>query len=280
MAYGYLIGFGVGISALLIISLLFSWFRVEEGHAVVLTRFGAPVRDADGLIRLFSSGLHLKWPWEHAHEFSLMERMMKIGEGGGNSLVRAGDGIIVLVDWPARFRFDPRDAEKFLFGTHAPVQHLMETFRAMVAEEIGRFGSEKVESGTYAELRKDRKVLDKAISNRVDGLRDRYGIEFRAVDLAEILPPADLAEALNGIQKVKAQFETLKKRVEAECERKLLSAEHGVEIARIRAEASEKEIRVLGETVGALESSGSLDAYIRRRRDESGFAARSVYMKS
>src|SRR5690606_19431494 len=106
------------------------------------------------------------------------------------------------------------------------------------------------------------------------------GIEFRAVDLAEILPPADLAEALNGIQKVKAQFETLKKRVEAECERKILSAEHGVEIARIRGEASEKEIRVLGETVDELENAGSLDAYIRRRRDESSFASRSVYVKS
>lgn len=280
MIYGFMTGFLAALSALALVGFFLAIFRVEEGHVAVLTRFGALNRNAQNEVRLYSSGLHWKLPWEKVHEFSLMERMIKVGGEERTLEVLARDGTILRVDGRARFRFRSEGAEKFIFGLRSPIQHLNETFRGIIGEEIGRFGTPQSENGSYSELRKDRVALDEAISRRVEALRARYGIELRAVDIAEILPPADLAEALNGIQKVKAQYETLRNRVAAECERKIVSAEHGVEIARIRGEAAEKEIRVLGEAVCELEKNGSLDAYLRRRRDEASFAARAVYMKS
>ncbi len=280
MLTGLLIGTSVAAVLGFILSQIFSWFRVEEGHSAILTRFGAPRKNSNGEILIFSSGLHGKKPWDHVHVFSKMERTLKIGNEGRTLEVLARDGTLLRVNASVRFNFRDDAAEKFLFGVRDPMKHLDEIFRSILTEEIGKFGSEKSENGNYSELRRNRKKLDQSLNARANDLRDRYGIEFKAIDIAEILPPSDLANALNGIQKIKAEFETLLKRVEAECERKVAAAQHGVAIAKTRAQATEKEIRVLGSAISELNNWGSLDAYMKRRQDEATFASRSVYVKT
>ncbi len=268
------------IAALVLIGLYFigrMFFKVEEGHYALATRFGAIVRDDTGKPLVYHPGLHVHAPWIRVHPFSAMERLLDVREEGREVEVLVRDGTLLRIDPKMRFSFALPRAETFLFGMSRPVSHIREFYRSLVGQELARFAGGEEEHGSYAAIRKNRARLTDGIRLRKAAIEERYGIDYLSSELAEILPPADLAEALNSVQKAVAQKETLYKRVQAECEQQIASAEHGVEIARLRAEAVESEIGILGAAVGDLDRSGTLESYLERRRDEAASASKILY---
>lgn len=256
-----------------------SLFKVEEGHHALVSAFGA-VRRANGRPVVLGAGLHARWPWEQVHEFSVMERVMDVREDSREVEVLARDGTLLRIDPRIRFAFLLESAETFVFGMRRPLMHLREYYRCLVGAEIARFGDENSQEGSYGALRRSRRAFHEGLRLREGDAERRYGIGFRSADLVEILPPADLAEALNSVQKADAQNETLLRRVQAECDQRLVSAEHGLEISELHAEAAEKEIEVLGEAVRKLYENGSLSSYVQRRRDEAASASKTLYLRT
>jgi regulator of protease activity HflC (stomatin/prohibitin superfamily) len=275
----FILGIVTAAICLVVIAIIKSTARVEEGHAAVLTSFGKIKTKENGEPYVMSSGLHLKAPWEVIHEFSIMERVLSIREDEREVEILARDGTLVRLDPQVRFSFDPRRMENFVFGIKRPISHLRELFRGLLSVEIGKFGGENPEEGSFAEIRRQRHVLNAHIQRTFQtDVGMKYGIQFRAVEIAEILPPAELAQALNSVQRVEAENNTMLNRVRAECEQQIASAEHSVHIEKLRAEAVETDIQVASEAIAQLHQTGVLDAYLKRRRDEATSLSKTLFL--
>lgn len=269
------------------------FFRVKEGHLGVVTAFGA-AQKSGGKLRTYGPGLHFKKPWEGVVTVSLMEQNLDLSGQEGGSSAMTEDGTVLRID--SMLRYEPMEAEleEFLFGMVSPNDHITGLFTCLLRNEIANFrlppGREGLaeptrfdfatQSGSYALIRRERSQLNELIAQFCrKQIGDRYGVRFNAVDLTDILPPDELADALNAVIHAHTDAEARYFRAEGESQQRILAAERGVQIAKARAEASEMEIRKLGEFLSGLRKSGNLDAYVARRRDEVLSESRVVYMK-
>jgi regulator of protease activity HflC (stomatin/prohibitin superfamily) len=281
-----------GLSVFLLFTLSRCWFRVDEGSTVVLTSFGAALRDGKHL-RTFPPGLHFKAPWQHAHHVSTKEQSLLLsGEEGGRTAM-AEDGTVLRFDSILRYAPAKDELEAYLFGLKRRREHIVGLFTCLLRSEIANFRApdpeggpvtralaSRSDGGSFALIRRERQLLNKRIESFVmDAIGANYGVHFSAVDLTDILPPDELADALNAVLTAHANADSLYARAESDCQQRMLAAERGVEIARERARAAELEIVTLGSYLAKLETSGVLDAYVARRRAEVLSEAKGVYLK-
>lgn len=274
-------GIVTGLGVLMILALAKSICRIEEGHAGVLTSFGRIRQQSEGRVLLLDAGFHWKRPWEKLHEFSTMERVLSVREDDREVELLTRDGTLIRLDPQVRFSFNTEGIMAFVFGMKRPMSHLREVFRGLMSVEIGRFGSDNCEDGSFAEIRRQRKSLNASLEKKFrDDLAEKYGVHFKAVEIAEILPPAELAQALNSVQKIEVENKTLLHRVSAECEQRISAAEHGVHIEKMRAQAVEKEIAITASALEQLQRKGVLGHYVKHRRDEATSLSKTLYLKS
>jgi len=256
-------------------------FRVEEGHLAILVTFGRAEMVEEKVLRTHRPGLHWKMPWQRAVTVSMKEQNLDlhVEQGGGTAM--ADDGTILRLD--SFLRYVPVEAElhEFLFGLERPLDHIRGLFTCLLRNEIANFRPfADDEAGSYELIRRERKLLNQRIHAFChDKIDDRYGVRFNAVDLADILPPDELADALNAVIQAQSEAEARLFRCEGECQQRLLAAERGVGIARTRANAVSAEITTLGAYLADLEKWGVLDAYVARRRDEVLGESRTMFFK-
>ena len=257
------------------------WFRVDEGATAVLASFGAALRDGERL-RTFPPGLHVKAPWQHAHHVSMKEQSLLLsGEEGGRTAM-AEDGTVLRFDSILRFAPAKDDLEAYLFGLKRKKEHIVGLFTCLLRSEIANFRAPELpggpvsralasrsDGGSYALIRRERQLLNSRIEAFViDVIGPSYGVHFSAVDLTDILPPDELADALNAVLSANAGADALYAHAESDCQQRMLAAERGVEIAKQRARAAEVEIRTLGAFLERLARDAVLAAYVSRRRTE------------
>ncbi|MDB4927773.1 MAG: hypothetical protein JWM10_257 [Myxococcaceae bacterium] len=268
------------------------YFRVGEGHLAVLTTFGAVERDGDKGLRTYGPGLHQKRPWQHVVMVATMEQSVDLSGEKGGQMAMAEDGTVLRFD--SILRYQPIEArlEDFLFGLRAPIEHITGLFTCLLRNEIANFRAEgsarndlaradlSAGGGAYALIRRERVALNRRIAEfcRTE-IGDHYGVHFNAVDLTDILPPDELAEALNGMIQAQSEAEALYFRAQADCEQRVLASEQGIAIAKARAEAVETEVRTLGAALTTLHREATLADYVARRRAEVLSESRAVFVK-
>lgn len=259
-----------------------TFYQVEEGHCAVVTRFGKLHSDQSGQPIIVKPGLHTKLPWEKLHTFSIMERSMALREKMREVELLARDGTLLRFSPQVRFQFQPQQCAVYLFGMQHPITHLREVFRSLLSTEVARFGSIDAPEGSYAEIRRDYAQLNERFKQKFleSRLEEKYGIKLYAIEISEILPPADLAQALNSVQKIEAENKALISRCDAECAQRLAVAKHAVSIATLKAEAAETEITILGNTMRELLKMGTLHAYLKRRRHEVTAQSKTLYFNA
>lgn len=271
-------------------------FRVEEGHRAVLVTFGRAETRADGReLVTYGPGLHAKMPWQHALTVSMKEHSLDLGDDGGAATAMASDGTILRLEAFVRYVPLESDLERFLFGMAHPVEHITGLFTCLLRNEIANIrapapsvGSEALaprfdfaqQAGAYALVRQERRLLNDRIQTFCDEqIADRYGVRFNAIDLADILPPDELADALNAVMQAESEADARFHRVEGECRQRIVSSERGVEIARSRSKAVEIEITKLAGYLAELDDKGVLDDYVARRRAEVTSESRALFVK-
>lgn len=303
----FVMGLIAGLAVWGLLMLRKCFFRVDEGHIAVLTRFGAAltVPDKHDVLATYGPGLHGKLPWDHPIVISMMEQTLDLsGQAGGRSAM-ADDGTVLRFDSILRYRPVEEGLSRFLFELRAPLEHITHLFTCLLRNAIANFApserppviTESATTGTpvsaalaavssldsggsYAVIRRERRRLNAEIEMLArERIGDRYGVRFSAVDLTDILPPDELADALNAVMQARADADARYFRAEADCRQRVLAAHRGVEIAARRAEAHETEIRTLGAALGELEQAGSLADYVSRRRAEVLAEARTLYLK-
>jgi len=302
------IGILVGAAAYCVYLLARCAFRVEQGHLAVLTSFGAAVKDGSQL-KTYGPGFHWKWPWQRVHHVAMMEQSLELsGEEGGRTAMTY-DGTILRFDSILRFQPVPAELEHFLFGLKSPHEHITGLFTSLLRNEIANFHppalangdakgdaktgakggapeqslEESIEAtgGAYAQIRRERALLNQRIEEFCrTQIGRRYGVQFNAVDLTDILPPDELANALNAVINTQTEAESLYSHAEAHTRQQVVAAEHGVEIAKARGLATELEINKLGDVLAQLHAEGTLADYVGRRRAEVVSQSKTLYMRS
>ncbi len=284
------VGVAVGLGVYLLWLLKDCAFRVEEGHAAVLVRFGRALREGAAL-KVFGPGLHGKWPWDHAVPVSLREQVLDLsGEHGGQKLMME-DGTELRLDARLRFSAEPKFLEDLLFGLKAPLDHLTGLFTCVLRNEVANVASPKPDAvvalrspeaalGAYGVLRRERRLINDNMARFAEQhLGEHYGVRFGAVDVIDLLPPEELRDALNGVTQSRADAQAARLHMEADCMQRVLAAERGIAIAQARARAAAKELSTLGGFLGTLAEQGVLEDYVQRRRDEVLSDTRTVYVK-
>lgn len=283
----FLVGIGIGLLTVCLVAFLFSSFKVEEGHLAVLTRFGAVLTEGEQplkskneidfvesrIVKTYRPGFHLKKPWDKVHRFSIMERVIDLtGEDGGQHTL-AADGTLLRID--AKIRFVPlsNNYYSYLFEFKNPVAHLREMFTCLLRNEIANFSSGSTEKfdfiGSYSQIRRDRSMLNQQMDLFYrDNIGSKYGVQFKHTDLIDILPPPELDNALNAIQNAQTESDTIYARAEANSRQRMAAAEQGLEIAKIKAEATAIEILTLAETIKKLMAEGQWQQYLQHRKIE------------
>lgn len=255
-----------------------SFFRVDEGTLAVVTRFGAALRDG-GKLRVYEPGLRTKLPWDKVHRVPMMEACLDLA--GDNAVVVMGrDGTSMKVDSSLRLTPLADQLETRLFAIERPEPHMRGMFTSLLRNEVANVEGQPGES-SFAVLSRDRGRVSERIRGYCEKeLGPRYGVTFQAVDLVDVMPPDDLAAALNAVVAAAADAEAALAQAEAECRKRVLAAEQGVEIAKARALGAEREIDELGLVLAELHDNGTLDRYVARRRAEVLSQSRALFLGS
>ncbi|HVH46735.1 MAG TPA: SPFH domain-containing protein [Labilithrix sp.] len=292
------IGIAAGLALYFVFVLHRSTFRVEEGHLAVLVEFGkAETEGGARKLKTYGPGIHWKKPWKRTVIVSMKEQTLDLNLEDGGGTAMADDGTILRLDSFVRYVPVQGELYEFLFGLERPLDHITGLFTCLLRNEIANFRGREAASvsaetslanrfefasqaGSYALIRRERKLLNERIESfcrqKID---DRYGVRFNAVDLADILPPDELADALNAVIQAHSEADAHLHRAEAECQQRILSAERGVSIATARSQAIETEIRKLCSFLEDLDQNGVLDAYVARRRAEVTSESRTLFLK-
>jgi regulator of protease activity HflC (stomatin/prohibitin superfamily) len=287
------IGVLLGILGYAGLLLLRCFFRVEEGHRALLTSFGALVMDSAGQPVIYPPGLHRKRPWQIVHATSVMEQNLDLSTQEGGRTAMAEDGTVLRFDSVLRYTPIESQLARYLLGIRAPREHIAGLFASLLRNEIANIRTPHVErerplrppelpaeAGSYAAVRGERHQLNVRIAEFCrDHLGDHYGIEFRAVDLTDMLPPDELADALNAMMRARSEAAANYARAQASSSQRVLAAERGVEIARASAGAVEAEMNQLASYLSEMNKSGTLDLYVRRRRAEIFSESRATFIR-
>jgi len=293
-------GFGIGLFLFGLIILWHSQFKVEEGHLAILTCFGAVVRSEiqkensnktikldfieNTGIKLFQPGIHWKKPWEKTILFSVMERVIDLSGEKGGKYAMAADGTVLRLDSKIRFFPKINDIYSYLFELKNPMGHIREMFTCIIRNEIANFKNDLSDDnealGSYSLIRRDRKRLNEEVDYHCrDQIGEAYGIQFLGVDLIDIVPPHELESALNGIQNARTEAEILYSRAEADARQKVISAEQGVEISKIRAESVALELQILAKMIKSLIVEGEVNTYLNHRKTELVGDSKMLFMQ-
>ena len=284
---GFLLGTGFGTLALVGVLAYRSLFRIEQGHLGIVTTFGRAEmsNEAQQILRTWAPGLHWKWPWQKVINVSMMEQSLDLSGPEGGITAMAADGTILRLN--SRLRYAPVGQElyDFLFAMRHPIEHIKGLFTCLLRNEIANFkpqtsDSDYAQTGSFSVIRSERKLLNQHIKEfthrKIGG---RYGVRFDAVDLTDILPPDELADALNAVFNAQTEANTSYAKAEAECQSRILAAEHGVTIAKDHALATKREILTLAEFIKDLRLKGQLKDYIQRRMAETTLESRAVFFR-
>jgi regulator of protease activity HflC (stomatin/prohibitin superfamily) len=286
----FLIGLLIGLA-------LYVWWMakdcfvtVQEGQVAVITRFGAALKNADGSLALRGPGIHFKWAFDEARIVSLREQLVPLGgEEGAAEPMMLSDGTVIKLHANLRYAPQREGIAKYLFGLHHRKEHVAGLFSSVLRNEIANVKAQAKTAdlaklgddlnNSFSLVRADRKLLNDRITDFANSQLQDYGVRFESVDITDIHPPDELADALNAVMSARSEAEAIRFRSQSECAQRLMAAEQGVEIAKSKAAAVELEIDELGRHLAELDAGGVLDAYVSRRKAEVYSDARTVYVK-
>jgi regulator of protease activity HflC (stomatin/prohibitin superfamily) len=196
-----------------------------------------------------------------------MKKVVDVAGSEGALQLMTEDGTLLKLVSKARLRISPEKYYAFLFELRRPREHIQELLRCLLRNEIANFASG--EEGAYAKIRKNMPAINRDIKTTCDSMmQGHYGIELSAVDMTDVVPPQELAQALNALEKTRADVSGLYTRALADSEQKVEAARQGIEIAKLRAESVARELEITVDTLFELDTAGTLQEYLEQRRVE------------
>jgi modulator of FtsH protease HflC len=217
---------------------------VREGEAVLITRFGRPLRAA------LQPGLHWKLPWP-IDQSSLLDMRRRVYETGHTEmLTRDKKNIIArtFVIW----RIGDALAFTQAIGTEGGAEAKLDGLLTNAA--IGTLGGHDLSalvSTNPADLQVDQIESELLASTAPMALRS-YGVAIEQIRLERIsLPEVNVSAVFEQMRAERRQF-AAKFEAEGEKEASRIRSEAELEAARIRAKGAEEQARIRGESAAQV----------------------------
>lgn len=234
----------VGTVALLAIAFYATALVVHEGQAVLVTRFGRPVR-ADT-----RAGLHWKLPWP-IDQATWLDMRRRVYEGGHTEmLTRDKKNVIVrtFVVWRigdvlafAQSIGEEREAEGKLDGllTNAAISTL------------GEHDLSAIVSTNEKDLQVDQ-IEAELLAGTAPAARQSYGVEIEQIRLERVALPEENVKAVFEQMRAERHQYAAKFRAEGEREASRIRSEAELEAARILAQGAEQAARIRGQSAAEV----------------------------
>jgi len=214
------------ILLVIVIVLLASNIRVvPQATVFVVERLGA-------YQATWQTGLHLKVPFidRIAKKVSLKEQVVDFKP----QPVITRDNVTMQIDTVVFFQIT--DAKLFTYGVERPLSAIENLTATTLRNIIGEMELDQTLTS--------RDVINSKITTILDTATDKWGIKVNRVELKNIIPPAEIQDAMEKQMKAERQKRESILRSEGEKASKILVAEGEKESAILRAQA-EKESAIL-----------------------------------
>jgi modulator of FtsH protease HflC len=217
---------------------------VKEGQAVLITRFGRPLRAAT------QAGLHWKLPWPIDSQISLDMRRRVYETGQTEMLTRDKKNIIArtFVVWRIG---DPLTFTQAI-GNEGAAEGKLDGLMTNAA--IGTLGGHDLSalvSTNPSDLQVEQIESELLASTAPTALRN-YGVAVEQIRLERLALPEENVTAV--FQQMRAERRQFAAKFEAEGQREAskIRSEADLEAARIRAKSVEEQARILGESAAQV----------------------------
>mgnify|MGYP000389955411 CR=1 FL=1 len=232
---------GIFLVILVVVVICSSIRVVPQAHAYVIERLGT-------YNTTWSAGLHLKTPLidKVAHRISMKEQVVDFAP----QPVITKDNVTMRIDTVVFFQIT--DPKLFAYGVEKPIMAIENLTATTLRNIIGELELDQTLTSRETINTKMRATLDEAT--------DPWGIKVNRVELKNILPPAEIQDAME--KQMKAERERREQILIAEGEKKsaILRAEGQKESLILSAEA-EKQSAI-------LRAEATKEATIRRAEGE------------
>ena len=226
MGMGTIMGWIMGILILVILAVLVSCLKiVPQAQAYVIERLGA-------YQGTWSVGFHIKVPFldKVARKVNLKEQVADFPP----QPVITKDNVTMRIDTVVFYQIT--DPKLFTYGVENPMMAIENLTATTLRNIIGDLELDQTLTSRETINTKMRAALDIAT--------DPWGIKVNRVELKNIIPPAEIQNAMEKQMKAERERREAVTRAEGEKKAKILEAEGAKESAILRAEAQkEKMIR-------------------------------------
>jgi membrane protease subunit HflC len=234
----------VGTLALLAIVFQADAVVVREGQAVLVTRFGRPLRTTT------QPGLHWKLPWP-VDQTVLLDMRRRVYETGLTEMLTRDKKNIIARTFVVWRVGDPLAFTQAI-GSESGAEAKLDGLLTNAA--IGTLGGHDLSalvSTTPADLQVDQIESELLASTAPMALRS-YGVTIEQIRLERIaLPEENVAAVFEQMRAERRQF-AAKFQAEGEREASRIRAEADLEAARIRAKGAEETARIRGEAAAQI----------------------------
>ena len=233
-----------GSAALLAIAFSATALVVHEGQAVLVTRFGRPVR-ADS-----AAGLHWKLPWP-VDQATWLDLRRRVYEGGHTEmLTRDKKNVIVrtFVVWRVG---DPLAFAQSI-GSEGDAEGKLDGLLTNAAiGTLGEHDLSAIVSTNPEDLQVDR-IEQELLAATAPVARSSYGVEIEQIRFERIALPEENVRAVFDQMRAERRQYAAKFRAEGEREASRIRSEAELEAARIRATGAEQEARIRGQSAAEV----------------------------
>lgn len=234
------------VGSLALAAILFSAMGVvvREGQAVLVTRFGRPLRAAT------QAGLHWKLPWP-IDQASLLDMRRRVYETGHTEMLTRDKKNIIARTFVVWRIGDPLAFTQAV-GAEGGAEGKLDGLLTNAA--IGTLGGHDLSalvSTNPADLQTDQIEAELLASTAPVALRN-YGVTIEQIRLERIaLPEENVSAVFDQMRAERRQF-AAKFEAEGDLEASKIRSEAELEAARIRAKGEEEQARIRGESAAQI----------------------------
>ena len=198
---------------------------VPQAHVFVIEHLGSFKCE-------WQTGLHFLWPFVDriAGKVSLKEKVVDFKP----QPVITKDNVTMQIDTVVFYQVT--DAKQYIYGVERPLAAIENLSATTLRNIIGEMELDATLTS--------RDVINTKITSILDQATDRWGIKVNRVELKNIIPPAEIQNAMEKQMKAERERREAVTRAEGEKKARILEAEGEKESAILRAEA-EKQSAIL-----------------------------------
>jgi membrane protease subunit HflC len=234
----------VGTVALLSVALYATALVVREGQAVLVTRFGRPLRADTG------AGLHWKLPWP-VDQATWLDMRRRVYEGGHTEMLTRDKKNVIVRTFVVWRIGDPLTFAQAIGAQEDAEGKLDGLLTNAAISTLGGHDLSAIVSTNPQDLAVDQ-IETELLAGTAPAARKSYGVEIEQIRLERIALPEENVKAVFEQMRAERRQYAARFRAEGEREASRIRSEADLEAARIRATGEEEEARIRGQSAAEV----------------------------